>query len=584
MTDGPVTADPPWRRLSPGMLLVEPVREVIRFIPVLLVLLIAGARNDDGPPWGLIGAAVVVALGLARYLSTRYRITPTVVEVRRGILQRTHLTVPRDRIRTLDVSAHPLQRLLRLVRVDIGTGSSHAHAGPVRLDGLPAASVPGLRSELLHRTPGRVADRVGPAVPLVGARGVAGTGTSDGTGTPDGTGTSDGTGISDGAIGAIGAETDGANGAVGAIGTGATGSRNGTDGATGGSATTTTITTDAEVELARLHRRWIALAPATLSGVVTGAVLIGFGFRLLHEARLNPADFGPVEQVLGYLRGHSVWLDAALAAGAVIIAVTILSVAGYVISYTGFRLTRHPGGTLQVTRGLLTTRSTSLAEHRLRGVQRREPIVLRRAGGARLHAIVTGLRRAGGEGNEGGGSSLLMPPAPAAEVRRVEAAVLDPDNAGRRAVDPTLTAHGPAARRRRYTRALAGTLPVAAGLAALTWWAGLPAPFLPLWAVLVLVAFPLAADRYRSLGHAVTEGRLIIQVGSLDRRRTVLAVDGITGVTIRRSPFQRRAGLATLVATTGAGAQHYDVPDLEWGVALDLARRLLPQWPLPAPR
>lgn len=511
ITARPPATQPPWRRLSPGMLLVEPVREIIRFIPMLLILLIAGARND-GPPWGLIGAAVVVALGIARYLSTRYRITPTVVEVRRGILQRTHLTVPRDRIRTLDVSAHPLQRLLRLVRVDIGTGSAHAHAGSVRLDGLPAAAVPGLRAELLHRAP-----------PAAGA-GATSTATSTGSAHPPG---------------------------------------------------------EVEVELARLHRRWIAFAPATLSGVVTGAVLIGFGFRLLREARLNPADLGAVERVLEYLRGHSVWLDVALAAAAVVIVVTILSVAGYVISYSGFRLTRHPGGTLQVTRGLLTTRSTSLSEQRLRGVQRREPIVLRWAGGARLQAVATGLRRAGGEGNggEGGGGSLLMPPAPTAEVRRVEAAVLDPGNPDDRLVDTPLTAHGPAARRRRYTRALLGTLPVAAGLAALTWWAGLPTPFLPLWAVLVLAAVPLAADRYRNLGHAVTDGRLIVQVGSLYRRRTVLAVDGVVGVTIRRSVFQRRAGLATLVVATAAGAQHYDVPDQPVRSAIDLAHRLIPQWP-----
>lgn len=500
---------PPWRRLSPGMLLVEPVREIIRFIPMLLILLIAGARNDDGPPWGLIGAAVVVALGIARYLSTRYRITPTVVEVRRGILQRTHLTVPRDRIRSLDVSAHPLQRLLRLVRVDIGTGSAHSHAGSVRLDGLPAAAVPGLRAELLHHAP--------PAV----TTGAISTATSTGSAYPPG---------------------------------------------------------EVEVELARLHRGWIAMAPATLSGVVTGAVLIGFGFRLLHEARLNPTDFGAVEGVLGYLRGHSVWLDVALAAAAVVIIVTILSVTGYVISYSGFRLTRHPGGTLQVTHGLLTTRSTSLSEQRLRGVQRREPIVLRWAGGARLQAVATGLSRAGGQGDggDGGGSSLLMPPAPTAQVRRVEAAVLNPGNPDHRLVDTPLTAHGPAARRRRYLRALLGTLPVAAGLAALTWWAGLPAPFLALWAVLVAAAVPLAADRYRNLGHAVADGRLIVRVGSLYRRRTVLALDGVVGVTIRQSLFQRRAGVATVVANTAAGAQHYDVPDLPVAAAADLARTILP--------
>ena len=117
---------------------------------------------------------------------------------------------------------------------------------------------------------------------------------------------------------------------------------------------------------------------------------------------------------------------------------------------------------------------------------------------------------------------------------------------------------------------------MAAGLAALTWWAGVPTPALALWALLILAAVPLAADRYRNLGHAVVDDHLVVQVGSLARRRTVLAVDGIVGVTVRRSFFQRRAGLATLIATTGAGAQHYDVPDLPVAVAVELARRLLP--------
>ena len=111
------------------MLLVEPVRELIKFIPMLVVLIFAGRAGDSGPPWGLIGTAAVIALGISRWLTTRYRITPTVVEVRKGLLQRKHLTVPRDRVRTVDVSAHPLQRVLRLVKVQIGTGTSHQRRG-----------------------------------------------------------------------------------------------------------------------------------------------------------------------------------------------------------------------------------------------------------------------------------------------------------------------------------------------------------------------------------------------------------------------------------------------------------------------
>ena len=103
-----------------------------------------------------------------------------------------------------------------------------------------------------------------------------------------------------------------------------------------------------------------------------------------------------------------------------IVAVTVLSVAGYVLSFWGFRLTRHAHGTLQASRGLLTTRATSIEERRLHGVDRSEPLLLRLVGGARLQAIATGLRNRGSER----GSALLVPPAPLATVIAVESAVL----------------------------------------------------------------------------------------------------------------------------------------------------------------
>ncbi len=143
-------ADLPWRRLATGMLLVEPARELIKFIPLLIALIFAGRAGESGPPWGLIGTAAVIALGISRWLTTRYRITPTVIEVRKGLLQRKHLTVPRDRVRTVDVSAHPLQRVLGLVKVQIGTGTSHHGAELLALDGLRASSATSLRAELLH--------------------------------------------------------------------------------------------------------------------------------------------------------------------------------------------------------------------------------------------------------------------------------------------------------------------------------------------------------------------------------------------------------------------------------------------------
>lgn len=506
-------AEEPWRRLAPGMLLVEPVREIIRFIPMLIVLVFAGSAGKSGPPWGLIGTAAVVALGISRWVTTRYRITPTVVEVRRGLLQRKHLTVPRDRVRTVDVSAHPLQRLLRLVKVEIGTGTSHHRSETLKLDGLPVATAAPLRAELLHRAP--AAPTTAPAADLPW------------------------TALDAAPVPGVGAET-------------------------------AVLDSGSETLLAKLDPRWIGYAPATLSGVVTGAVLIGLGWRIANEARLDPTQFSVVHQALRHLQSTPLWVDVLQVAAIVIVAVTVLSIVGYVLSFWGFRLTRHARGTLQVSRGLLTTRATSIEERRLHGVDRSEPLLLRAVGGARLQAIATGLRNGGAER---GGSTLLVPPAPLRTVVAVEADVLESAAPGR----AKLLSHGPAARRRRFSRAIGGTAVVVAAVFALS----RVAEWFLLPAVISLLAIPLAAllahDRYRNLGHAVVDNRLITQAGSLVRRRSALAVPGVIGVTLRRSVFQRRSGLISLTATTAAGAQHYLVADLPDQQALDLAARLIPE-------
>jgi putative membrane protein len=505
-------SDLPWRRLATGMLLVEPAREIIKFIPLLIALIFAGRAGESGPPWGLIGTAAVIALGISRWLTTRYRITPTVIEVRKGLLQRKHLTVPRDRVRTVDVSAHPLQRVLGLVKVQIGTGTSHHGAELLALDGLRASTSSSLRAELLHHAKGPTA-RPAETVP------------------------SDSGGLDD--VADRPRDTD----------------RPGD--------------TDGETELARLDPRWIGFAPATLSGVVTAAVLIGFGWRILNEAQLDPAQFSLIHQALRHLSSTPVWVDVLQGGIAVLIVITLLSVAGYLLSFWGYRLTRHAGGTLGVSRGLLTTRSTSIEERRLHGLERSEPLLLRVVGGARLQAIATGLRHRGSER----GGALLVPPAPLRTVLEVETKVLGSAEPGHH----RLIQHGPAARRRRYTRALglAGLIIVA--LFGLTWWTDRP-PFVASISLLLLpLAALLAGDRYRNLGHALVNNRLITGSGSVVRRHVVLAVPGVIGLTIRQSMFQRRGGLVSVTATTAAGSQHYEVPDVPVELARPLLVALLPE-------
>jgi putative membrane protein len=490
-----------WRRLDRRMLLIHPIQEIPRALPALLAAFVAGNGGGRGLLWIAVAVVITVSFAFSRWFTTRYRATEDRVEVSSGLFRRRVRAVSRDRIRTVDVTARAMHRLLGLARVEIGTGrSDREEGGGVRLDGLTATEAVALRAELLHRA--RQAPPLdAPAAP--------------------------------------------------------------------GAPSPAPPVEEPETELARLDPSWVRFAPFTLSGVVSVGVVLGFLLNVANEAHFDPKNWGPARHLADRLGHAPVALTALALLLLALVAVVVASTVGYALAFWDFRLTRHPGGTLHVTRGLITTRATTIEERRLHGTEVSEPLLLRAVAGARLIAIATGLRV--GRGAERGGS-LLVPPAPRAEVQRVAAEVIG-------AAEPMtrpLTAHGPRARTRRYTRALIVWALLVAALAIVHWVIGGPW-WLPVAALALLpIALALAADRYRNLGHAVAGGRLVARRGSLVRRRAAVAAEGIIGWNVERSFFQRRAGLATLTATTAAGEQHYDVQDVEIGEALRVADELLP--------
>ena len=490
-----------WQRLSPRMLLIHPVNELIRLAPALLGLFIAGIGSGQGVIFAAGGAALAVALGLTRWFTTTYWIGPDQIQLRSGLLKRELRSVSRDRVRTVDVTANLMHRILGVAKVDIGTGrNDRGRDGSLALNGLEAGDAAALRATLLHRA---AAAQPAPAV-----------------------------------ASEPGAPTTWPPPAPPA---------------------------EPEDELARLDPRWIRYGPFTLSGLVTIGVVAAVIARIVSEAHIDPEDYGPFREGVRTVTDMPLGVTILIAVVVVLALVALLSTIGYVLAYWDFRLTRHPGGTLHVVRGLLTTRATSIEERRLHGVTVTRPFLLRLVGAARCSAIATGLRGARG-------GSLLLPPAPVAQADRVAAAVLaDPAPA-----TAALRRHGPRARQRRYTRALAGAA-LAPILGAVAW---LALDWSALVALIALVALPvgalLAADRYRALGHAVVDDHLVTRAGSIVQRRSALATGGVIGITIRRSFFQRRVGLATLEATTAAGVQHYAVRDVEHGQALDVAEQVAP--------
>jgi putative membrane protein len=320
--------------------------------------------------------------------------------------------------------------------------------------------------------------------------------------------------------------------------------------------------------LVELDRRWIRYAPLTLSGVITGLVIYGFFWRVQGESGVDLTRKGPFRAVGRALDRMPTSVAVLVVIAAVVGFVAVTSTIGYVLAFWNFRVLRHDGGTLQVTRGLITTRATSIERRRLVGAQISEALLLRAVGAARTLAIATGLRV--GRGSERGGE-VLLPPAPRADSERVAALVLD----GTPAVTATLRGHSANARRRHLSRAVAGGLLAAvAGTAA--WLAGGTAWFLTIGAAVLAGSVPVGLDRFRSLGHALVDGFLVSRYGSLVRRRSMLDSRAVIGWNLTSTFFQRRLGLMTLTATTAAGRQGYRVWDIEPGEGLALADAVTP--------
>lgn len=487
---GVPAGDDGWLRLDPRVLLVDPVK-VLRQIAVPALVALIGIGSGERPfPWWAVPLVLVgaVAAGTVPWLTTRYRVTAAQFEQRRGLLNRQHLTAPLDRVRSVDLEASLLHRVLGLTKVQVGTGVDDTR---ITLDALSVAAASDLKALLLSRRT---------AVPPADER--------------------------------AGADTSASG--------------------TGPVATT----------LAEIDWGWLRFAPFSLSRLVVVGAAVGalgqFGEDLpfLEAERLGSAW----QWVLGF----ALPLVAVAVLVGSVAAWVALSVSGYVLQWWGLRLTRGEGS-LHLQSGLVTTRSVTVEEKRIRGVELTEPLLLRWVGGAELATLATGVAN---------GVTRVLPPCPLPLARSVGDEVLAEPGT----LTVPLVRHGPRARRRCHVRAQWATLALAAAVtvaaAALDrvdWWA----PVL-VAGVSALVAVGVAEATYSHLGHALTDRHLVAGSGALVRVRTVLEEDGIIGWVVKESFWQRRAGLVTLVATTAAGAEHVTVSDVPRPTALALADTATP--------
>ncbi|SHG85537.1 PH domain-containing protein [Streptoalloteichus hindustanus] len=512
-----------WRRLDPRMAAANLRWLAVPLVPAAVGALWKGGRFD---PEFLITLAILTAVfvlvtiaDVVRCRSTRYRLTPDRVELRSGVFVRRVRSVPRERVRSVDLTAHPWHRVLGLSVVRIGTGASTGSGedSELVLDAVSHAEAALLRRELWERRPG-----------------VAG----------------------------------GPSGGAGPAGSAGWPTRSG-----GPAGETAPTTWRGDGLLAGWDHRWLRYAPLSIWSLAWVGVLVGAAERAfrIFGVELWQSDF--IAEAWRTFRSVPLWLGIAAVLAVVVVIGSLGSLAVTAETWWGYRLEREPDGTLRVRRGLLTTRSVSLEERRLRGVEFVEPLFLRWGRGARVNAVAVGL--GANSDDERSKSDALLPPAPKAEAQRVVVEVL------REAHPPTtvpLRPHPRAALGRRLRWVVWWTVPPVLVLAVLGLW--LTPVLLHLAWITAVIVIPVgvaaAVDAARSLGHAIHGRYLVIRSGTAQRRTVALRRDGVIGWTVSRSVFQRRAGLITLVATTAAGPGSYAVRDVELGTGLAYAEQAVP--------
>ncbi|MCP3422849.1 PH domain-containing protein [Nocardioides pinisoli] len=499
-------------RLSPRKLLLDPVKAVGQMVVPVAIALIGISRSDT-KFWPIILPLAVfgpLVLGALPWLTTHYRLTATQIQVRSGVLNKTTSTAPLDRVRSVDLEASLLHRVLGLQKVQIGTGVDDDR---ITLDALAAPDAQALRTTLLTRR--AVADQQAATPPV-----------DQPADQP--------------ADQSLGLLPDQQSRPV---------------------APPPPAPPAPAVALARIDWSWLRFAPFSLGRLV---LLVG-GLGVLSQF----ADELPIWNEETATSAWEWLTQFAVVAIVLVLAVgaltlwLVVSVAGYVLQWWDFRLVREHGS-LHLTSGLVTTRSITVEEAKVRGVELTEPVLMRLVGGAELSTLATGVEN---------GVTQVLPPCPREVAVAVGEAVLDRPGP----LTGRLVAHGPKAHRRAWFRQLRNALDVIVLLALGWWWFDLTWWWLAaIGATLLALAAAAGEASYRHLGHALAGDHLVVGGGTFARIRTVLETDGIIGWVVSQSWWQRRIGLADLTATTAAGTERVLVRDVRLDVAVALADRATP--------
>ena len=451
--------------------------------------------------------AACLALSLVVWRVRTWELADGGVVMRWGLLNRRQLTIPYEHIHTADMSSDLLDRLFGLMTLDLDTGAAAAEGDAARMRGLRAGEAEALRAELFRRKR---------------------------------------------AAGAPVGETDAAPAAP--------------DDAA-----------PAERPLAtfELTGRQLLLAAASQTSAASQAValvvlLVNGLNQLIEWGVLDLAGTG--DELVATALPTLVPAVVAFVLAAIVLGAAVSFVLA-LVRYAGYRVERFEDR-IVVEHGLLSRSSRTVAVDRVQHVAVRQGIIRQLIGYAEVYVqVVSAPGEADGEPS---GSVLLHPFVRVCELDALLAEVL-PAYAGVLG-DVELRRLGPVACRRAVVRAAiwwpfataiflgAHWLFGLSGLLASAGWLLGPllvaAVLLSVVLLAGLVVDALLAWRGARYGHTARE--LVLVSGGFTRRTTIAPRSHLQRMQVSASPFQRRAGVATISARTAAsdaeGLELRDVP------------------------
>lgn len=313
--------------------------------------------------------------------------------------------------------------------------------------------------------------------------------------------------------------------------------------------------------------RRLVLAGATANRIGALAVVIGTAFQIFDDATND--TFEIIERwfpsISGTLTSGSGAFIAVVVLGlAALVVGWIASIATTTARFFEFKL-ELIGDEIRRSHGLFSRFQATSPLRRIQAVRVESPWLRRILG---FSSVVA--ETAGSPGGAAGGSGVLTPISRHNEALELTSRLIGPE---RQSIDELGSVSRLTIRRGFLRSVILGSPPVLVTVWLLA--RSHPIVWLIALALIAVASWTYARARFAALGYRVTSDHIVTRDGVFTRTWWTVPLGKVQTVAIRRSPFQRRLGLASVSIDTAGGRTKIRVIDVPQEVAVQISQSLV---------